>query len=394
MVKDYWVSDRTNDDPIRILYIVSGDLWAGAAVQVYHTLSALHRGPGFYVMCVLFSDGTLKTNLEKLNIRTVLLDETKLNSVTTLLRLKQVIQTEKPHLIHVHAVKEHLFEKVSAILANKKIPVVRTVHGYTSVPEGLALGKYVRSRLVVALDKFLIKHLAEAVIAVSKDMEKRFVAQRVRGKVRQTYNAINTNEVNTNDESNSARRKYDIGDNFWIGTAARLVRVKNQRMLIEAGRCLFAKGIPFKISIFGNGPLKEDLGRLVEKYGLGDKIFLHGFEPDIHPVLNALDVFVLCSSNEGLPMALLEAMYMRTPVVCTAVGGMKEIIEGGVNGMLVPSGDSSGLANCLVKLYENQEMARKLATNARATIEEKFSLDKTLGNLCRVYDEVLTQQEK
>jgi glycosyltransferase involved in cell wall biosynthesis len=62
--------------------------------------------------------------------------------------------------------------------------------------------------------------------------------------------------------------------------------------------------------------------------------------------------------------------------------------------MLVPSGDSRALANCLANLYENQEMARKLASNARATIEEKFSLDKTLGSLCRVYDEVLTQEEK
>lgn len=82
---------------------------------------------------------------------------------------------------------------------------------------------------------------------------------------------------------------------------------------------------------------------------------------------------------------------MMTPVICTDVGGMKEIIEDGVNGLLVPSGDSSALADCLAKLYKNQEMARKLAKNARVTIEEKFSLEKTLGNLCRVYDEVLTQ---
>jgi glycosyltransferase involved in cell wall biosynthesis len=393
MVKDVSMLGEKNAEPIRILNIISGDLWAGAAVQVFHTVSALSRSGRFYVFCAVFNDGILKRNLERTKIKTILFDERKLSSIATLLKLRQLIQTEKPHLIHVHAVKEHFLGRVSTILAHGKIPVIRTVHGDRSVPEDLPLGKYVRSRLAVGLDNFLIKNAAEAVIAVSKDMEDRFLAHKVRGKVYQIFNAINTSEFCFEGNGRAVRERYEVNDHFWIGTAARLVGVKNQRMLIEAGKILLDKGIPFNISILGNGPLKEDLGRLIEKYELGDRIFLHGFEPEIHPVLNALNVFVLCSVNEGLPMALLEAMYMMTPVVCTAVGGMKEIIEDGINGLLVPSGDSHALADCLTKLYENQEMARRLGKNARATIEERFSLDKTLGNLCRVYDEVLNRQE-
>jgi len=391
MVKDFCVSGRKNNEPIRILHIISGDLWAGAAVQVYHTLSALSTSDQLYLICAVFNDGILKKGLEKMNIETVLLDERKFNFISMLLRLKKLIQAERPHIIHVHAVKEHFLGKVSTILAHRKIPVIRTVHGDRSVSEGLALGKYVRSKVVVSLDNFLIKNLAEVVIAVSKDMEDGFLAYKVRGKVYQIYNAVNTSEFDFEDNVRAVREKYEVNDHFWIGTAARLVGVKNQRMLIEAGKILLDKGIPFKISIFGNGPLKQDLQRLIERYELSSTVFLHGFEPEVHPVLNALDVFVLCSLNEGIPMALLEAMYMRTPVVCTAVGGMKEVIEDGVNGMLVPSNDSSSLADCLAKLYENQEMARRLGRNARATIEERFSLDKTLTNLCRVYGEVLTQ---
>jgi len=391
MVIDADILKKWNIEPIRVLHIISGDLWAGAAVQVYHTLSALNRSHRFYVVCVLFNDGILKTNLEKLNIKTVLLDETKLNSLGMVLRLKELIQTEKPHIIHVHAVKEHFLGKVSTLLSGQRIPIVRTVHGNVGSPRRLALRKFFRVSLVAELDYFLIKNLAEAVIAVSKDMENGFLARKLRGKVWQIYNSINTSEFHFETNTHVVREKYGVNDRFWIGTAARLVEVKNQRMLIEAGKYLFEKGIHFKMSIFGNGPLKQDLERLIEKYELGDRIFLHGFEPEIHSVLNALDVFAICSLNEGLPMALLEAMYMRTPVVCTGVGGMKEIIEDGVNGLLVPSGDSSALANCLAKLYENQEMARRLARNARATIEERFSLDETMGNLCRVYDEVLTQ---
>lgn len=336
MVKDVSMLGEKSAEPIRILHIISGDLWAGAAVQVYHTLSALSRNGKFYVLCAVFNDGVLRRNLEKMNIRTVLLDETKLNSMGMLLSLKKLIEAEKPGMIHVHAVKEHFFGKVSALLANKNIPVVRTVHGDRGAPEGLAWGEYVRSRVVISLDNFLIRNLAEAVIAVSKDMENGFLARKLRGKVWQIYNSINTREFHFEPNTHAVREKYGVNDHFWIGTAARLVGVKNQRMLIEAGECLLDKGIPFKISIFGDGPLKGELESLIEKYKLGDSVFLHGFEPEIHSVLNALDVFVLCSLNEGLPMALLEAMYMGTPVVCTGVGGMKEIIEDGVNGMLVP----------------------------------------------------------
>lgn len=390
MVIDFDILKKKDIQPIRILHIISGDLWAGAAVQVYHMLSALSMNQRFYVACVVFNDGILRRNLEKMNIKTILFDEKKLSSIATLLRLKELIRTEKPDIIHVHAVKEHFLGKVSSILSRQKIPVIRTVHGDRDVPEGLTLGKYARSRFVVGLDNFLIRNLAATVIAVSKDMEKGFLAQKVRGKVFQMYNSINTGEFRFENSTHAVREKYKVKDHFWIGTAARLVEVKNQRMLIEAGRYLLEKGIPFKISIFGNGPLQHDLERLIEKYELSDRVFLHGFEPEIHPVLNALDVFVLCSLNEGLPMALLEAMYMKTTVVCTAVGGMKEIIEDGINGMLVHSNDSRALANCLANLYENKDMVGKLAGNARATIEDRFSLDKTLENLCRAYNEVLT----
>lgn len=300
MVKDVFALGRKNDEPIRILHIISGDIWAGAAVQVFHMVSVLSRSGRFYVFCAVFNDGILRRNLEKMKVKTILLDETRLNSFRMLLKIKKLIRAEKPDIIHVHAVKEHFLGKASTILAHQGIPIVRTVHGDRSVPEGLALRKYIRSRIAVGLDNFMIGNMADAVIAVSKDMERKFFEHRIWGKVYQIYNAVNTNEFDYEDNLRAVREKYQVNDHFWIGTAARLVEVKNQQVLIEAGKHLLGKGIPFKISIFGNGPLKHDLERLIQKYELGDRVFLHGFEPEIHPVLNALDVFVLCSLNEGL----------------------------------------------------------------------------------------------
>jgi glycosyltransferase involved in cell wall biosynthesis len=286
-------------------------------------------------------------------------------------------------------VKEHFLGWFSTLFAGGRIPVVRTVHGDRGVPRGLGFRRHLRSRLVVGLDNLLIGNVSRAVIAVSKEMEKGFLDRSIRGKTYQIYNSIKTNEFAAGSDSAGIRRKYDIRDDFWIGTAARLVEVKNQKMLIEAGRQLANRGVPFRISIFGEGPLNGELESLINRYGLSGKVFLHGFEPQIHGILGALDAFVLCSRQEGLPMALLEAMYAGTPVICTAVGGMKEIIEDEVNGMLVPVDDSYAIARCVEKLYKNEGLAVRLGTNGKTTVEDRFSSDKAAGLLCMAYEEVL-----
>jgi L-malate glycosyltransferase len=373
------------DEPIRILHVISGDLWAGAEVQVYNTLRTLNKRGYFLLACVVFNDGILKVKLENERIATFLIDENKLYSIEMLWEFKRVINKHKPHIIHVHAVKEHFIAWMSSLLFFRSIPIIRTVHGENSVPDGIPFMKKIRAEVIVFLDKLMKKYMSNAVIAVTKDLEQRFIKNKYKGKIFRIYNAVENSNQLQQDNIKTVRDAFEVNKKFWIGTAARLEEIKNIQMLIHAGSHLKEKGIPFKISIFGDGSLKHVLQDLINEKDLNENIFLHGFQSNVIPIVQALDVFVLCSFHEGLPMSLLEAMSCGTPAICSAVGGMKEIIEHGYNGLLVESNDSKALAEACLILYMNKVKSDQLAENAKITVNNNFSLETAVNQLRDIY---------
>jgi glycosyltransferase involved in cell wall biosynthesis len=376
MVTDRCKLPIENVEPIRIVHIISGDLWAGAEAQVFSTLSCLSRIKGNDLLCILFNSGILKEKLDTINIKTVVLDESLANNLFLLWNLHKTINTVKPHIIHVHRVKEHLLSTAASFTMRRKIPIVRTVHGSRAASRRLPLNQYLKSSLAVTLDNLLIKYFSSAIIAVSKDLEKEFIQLKVRGKIYQIYNSIDTENPAPAITKEEIRRQYRVNGLFWIGTAARLVEVKNLPMLIEAATYLTESKIPFKISIFGDGPLKTELLDLIARSNLAGKVELQGFVQDIRPIINSLDVFVLSSQHEGTPMALLEAILLKTPVICTSVGGMK---------------DSKGLADRIMKCYEGRDEAVKITENARKVLEDKYSLIKATKSLYNVYRELINE---
>jgi len=388
------VACQSNSSPTKVMYIISGDIYAGAEVQVFNTLSALYREDSCELICIIFNNGTLKKQLESIRIRTLVLDETQLSSFSLILKLKKILKDSSPDILHVHAVKEHFLAIIASIMAKSGTPIVRTVHGQRGVPKNVPILQNLRSHIVVMLDNFLIRRLTDSIIAVSQDIMNELAALRSRGKLYQIYNAVDIKRYKLMHSDEELRTKYKVMNCFWIGTAARLVPIKNLQMLVEAGRILHQKNVSFRMSIFGDGPSKSELKRIIQEMGMAERIVLHGFDSEVVSAINSLNVFVLCSLHEGLPMALLEAMALGTPAVCTSVGGIKEVIQNGVDGLLVPSNDSSALAHALLKLFEDRTLADTLANNARKKIENNFTLSKTVGQLLDVYGEVVHRNSK
>jgi len=292
----------------------------------------------------------------------------------------------KPNIIHVHRVKEHLLAKLSLTFIKGNSKIVRTVHGRQGVYSDLPILKRIKSAILGRMEHILLKYFTDAVIAVSKDLAKCLSGLGLSSNIYQIYNGVNIDKLlNTKYDRVAIRKHFGINQQIWIGTAARLVKVKDIPMLIIAGKNLQEQGIPFKISIFGEGPLKESLQTLISNNKLEEKVMLHGFEPDILPIIGSLDVFVLSSQHEGLPMSLLEAMALKIPVICTNVGGMAEIIENGTNGLLVSPSDSRELSDAIISIYKTDELASKLVQNGYTTLEDKYSLSSTGRSLLNIY---------
>jgi L-malate glycosyltransferase len=376
-----------------IIHIISGDLWAGAEAQVFYTLSKLKEKNKFTFLVVLFNEGILWKKLQYTNIETIVINEKKHNGLIMLLMLTKIIHRLKPVIIHVHAFKEHILGQTANMLNISSSTMVRTFHGMSEAPKGLTLVKYVKSRIIHRIEKWFLNYGSnQHIIAVSKDLQKYLEYSYPKAKIAQIYNSIPCFEKGLIWNS-GIRNEYGIERNtFWIGTTARLSEPKNLELLIDAGMELTKLGINFRISIFGEGPLKHNLQNRINQNNLQDHIRLEGFRRDILPIFASLDLFVLCSLHEGLPMSLLEAISLGVPVVCTDVGGMKEVISHNYSGILVPSNDRDKLAQAIIMLHQDKPLREKFATNAMKTVEQAFHIDSSNRKLTDLYSGILGSQ--
>lgn len=156
-----------------------------------------------------------------------------------------------------------------------------------------------------------------------------------------------------------------------IVNVGRLIKQKNQKMLINAFCKILPRVPDFKLIIYGEGPLKEDLEKYICERGLKGKVLLKGAVHDLENRIYGASLFVLSSEFEGMPNALLEAMALGLPVISTDAsgGGPRAIIRSGENGILVPTNDPDALADAILAVLCDQKFSEKIASNAHETVK-------------------------
>ena len=162
-----------------------------------------------------------------------------------------------------------------------------------------------------------------------------------------------------------------------IVTFARLTPQKNQRLLIEAFSTVSKRFPEYQLIIYGQGPLREELTKLINDLDLEDKVLMPGFNSDPIKVLSKASLFVLTSDHEGMPNALAEAMAMGVPCISTDCGGggARELIDNGKNGILVPCRDKESLVKAMLQLLGDTKFADQISCEAfkiREQLEPDF----------------------
>jgi glycosyltransferase involved in cell wall biosynthesis len=174
-------------------------------------------------------------------------------------------------------------------------------------------------------------------------------------------------------------------------SVGRLVEKKGIGILIEALKHLRDRGVAFHCRIVGNGPLTDAISQQVRDLGLQDHVNLAGGQPQerVKEWFREADVFVLpcvvaqSGDRDGIPVVLMEAMALGVPVVSTTVSGIPELVESERSGLLVPPGDSLGLADALERVLRDRELATSLAREARKTLETTFESRRNAAILWR-----------
>jgi glycosyltransferase involved in cell wall biosynthesis len=174
-----------------------------------------------------------------------------------------------------------------------------------------------------------------------------------------------------------------------IGTIGALAPHKDLFNLIEAASILHRDHPRLKVLIAGEGELYDKLVRFRDELGLKDVVRFLGFRNDVPQLFRLLQVFVLSSYLEGLSSTLLDSMAAATPIVATRTGGVPEIIEDGITGLLVPPRDPAALARAVDKLLRDPELGFKL-TLAAAEFVKQFSADVMVESTLKVYHRLMT----
>jgi len=191
------------------------------------------------------------------------------------------------------------------------------------------------------------------------------------------------------------QEKNDPAEPPWLVCVARHVPVKNQARLLEMCALLRDRGVEFRCALVGDGPSHADLRALASKLGLGALIDFPGAatQPEVVKWWQRAAVALLTSDSEGMPVCLMEAGACGVPSVATAVGGVPELIEDGVTGLLAPAGDVSVLANAVQKLLENPTMAAQLGKAARQRMREHFALSIQVDRLLTLWTKLVGTEE-
>ena len=165
-----------------------------------------------------------------------------------------------------------------------------------------------------------------------------------------------------------------------------LVPRKGHRVLLEALRPLAGSDVPpWHVAIAGRGKQKESLQQLAGELGIGERVHLLGHRDDIPDLLAAADVFVMPSLWEGLPLAILEAMFAGKPVVASAISGIPEAIESGVQGFLVPGGDVPALSAALRAVLTDPARRAAFGAAGRRRAEAEFTIEHMTDAYERLY---------
>jgi len=289
-------------------------------------------------------------------------------------KLREICDRAAIDIVHTHGYKSDLASLLSRVPARK----VATVHGWCS--------RSARERFYEWLDVQCQKRM-DVVFALCEDYRERLLRRGVPERVlRVAYAGVDPAKVPSSGRDYRARWRVGPDDVLAV-QIGRLSPEKDPRLFVRAATQLSERVPQARFFLVGDGPLMTSLqSDPAVRSGL---VTLTGYIEDIGDVFRAADVIVNCSTTEGLPGALLEAGAASRPAVATAVGGVPEIIEDGVTGLLCPSGDTDALTAALERLVQDGPLRETMGAAARARIDSVFGTAACSQRLVEVYESLL-----
>jgi glycosyltransferase involved in cell wall biosynthesis len=340
------------------MQIASGDLWAGAEVQIFNLASHLAKRPEVEVLVVLMNHGELERRLIERGVAVIVLDETQLNSWTLFRRLVALMREWHPDVVHTHRVKENILGGLAA--AVNRVPSIRTVHGR---PESVVGQWDFRRRTMRLIDHFAARFAQQKLVAVSDDLGDELRLKYGREAVAVIHNGIELPEPGASAPEHESRHR--ASSPLKVAVVARLVAVKRIDLVVAIAAELQQRAPGrFVFTVFGDGPLRAELAEDISVRGLSGVVELAGFQVDVTRRLKNYDAMLITSDHEGLPTNLLEAMSVGVPVIARSVGAIPDVLRGGELGSVISSDNEGQLVTAFADALERHDVSEAVLARA------------------------------
>jgi len=367
---------------VKVLHVISGDLWAGAEAQAATLLAQLSRQPDVSVTAIILNQGELARRVMDLNIPVWVLDEQKLSSQAIFFNLLRLLYRLKPDVVHTHRIKENILASLAATLVTGA-KGVRTVHG--SAEHSLKGWRNLHRRVLAGLDHWCGAHLQSATIAVSQELGQVLAQKFPKHNVVVIENGVAANSTSDPDVSPAWKKPHT--DMLHVGIAGRLVPVKRLDIFIDMAAELTGRSPGrWQFHIFGDGPLRGQWVERVAALGLTQQILFHGQVSDLSSQLRSLHALVICSDHEGLPMVALEALAVKTPVLAHAVGGLRDLLD---EPLLISDNRANFYADKLTHLMQSRVEAG--APLAMVTLPDQYTADYNARQVLGLYARLIAE---
>lgn len=299
-----------------------------------------------------------------------------------IIRLRDALFDLQPDIVHTFLLTASLYGRFAAMLA--RVPIVI----------GSEVNIYERKQPLHALAERWLMRGTDAVVTSAEAVRDFYVSQigADRSKVEVIYNAVDWAQLETTMTRDELRSSCGIPRDVPLaGIIARLTEQKAHRILFEA-LARHASLANVHLMVVGDGELRDELRRRVGSLGLQSRVHFVGARRDLGNILAAIDVFVMPSLWEGLPLSLVLAMGAGLPVVATNVAGIPEIVRHGESGLLVGPGDIDGLAAALARVFENGAERARFGQVARGFVRPRFGVDGYVRSVTALYDRLLASK--
>lgn len=368
---------------IKIAYVINNLNIGGAEKLLLSTVLKINKDRFDVTVLSMLEGEDLLPDFNNAGIEVVAIGMNNKRDISGFVKLYKFFKINHVNIVHTHLLEADIFGRYAALLAG--VPVILSTEH--SVEPWKIRPKNLKTHLRLLLDRWIIKHTT-GIISISDKIKELLI---IYLKIEETKIFVIKNGIDLT-------KTYHTGKNTksnWplvVGSVGRLVEAKGYKYLLHAFKKINMLYPETKLMIAGDGPLKSDLTNLSASLNITQHVTFTGMLNNIPEFLEKIDIFVLSSIQEGLPIALLEAMAAHKAIIATNIGGIPEVIQHRKDGLLIEPANVIDLENAILKLITNDKKRDSFAHNAREKVVNNFNLNKTVNDLEALYINLTSRQ--